>query len=1066
MGKPRGQGRYAALRLAVAGSRTVQLSILLAGVLLAWGTGAYALDPALDVSQYAHTAWKIRDGFANGVILSVAQTPDGYLWVGTEYGLLRFDGVRAVPWQPPTGEQLPNNRIASLLTARDGTLWIATLKGLASWKDGKLTQYPEVAGQIADSLLQDRQGTVWFGVYDPGRVCAVQGGKVKCDGAGTLGRGVSALYEDRKGNLWVSTDNRLWRWAPGFPEHYTFPRGVLETSSIIEDDGGALLLATNNGLKRLVNGTIEGHVLPGIAGQFRPNFLFRSSDGSLWIGSHQGLFHLHQGRVDRFASVDGLSGDFISRIFEDREGNVWVGTQDGLDRFRDFAVPTISRNQGLPNSTTWSVQATPDGSIWIGTPDGLTRWENGHMTVYRSRKTLGQSQRTGERDLSVRNIRGAVTEIADTGLTGTPQSLGEDDRRRLWVSTSEGVFHFEGGRFLRVPGVPAGRGVMSIAGDGHRNVWILDSTPALFHVISQGDVQHVPSSVFGQRWVRALLPDRLQDGLWLGFYQGGLDYVKDSQVRASYNAADGLGHGRVNGLRFGSRGTLWAATEGGLSRIKDGHIATLTSRNGLPCDEVHWSMEDDDHAVWLFMPCGLVRIERSELDGWASDARRAVQVATFDSSNGVRSVGAYGGTGPHVAKSPDGRIWFITLDGVSVIDPHHLPINKIPPPVHIEQIIADRKTYWQNLYGDASSSPPRLPPLVRDLTIDYTGLSLVVPGKVRFRVKLEGWDGDWQDAGIRRQSFYTNLAPRKYRFRVMACNNSGVWNEAGDTLDFSIAPAYYQTNWFRAACVAAFMVLLWVLYQLRLRQLAREFNAGLEARVNERTRIARELHDSLLQGVQGLMFRLQAVRDMLPGRAPAEAIEALDIALERGDKAILEGRDTVSDLRESLVGDGDIAKALTALGEELAAQSDNGSVPCVRVLVEGKQRELNPILRDEIYRIGREALRNAFRHARAQKIEAEITYGDSEFLFHVRDDGIGLAPALADQGSRAGHWGLPGMRERAKSFGGKLEVWSEHGAGTEIELSVPGAIAYGKSEPPRRFWLWRKKIGESDGQQS
>ena len=254
--------------------------------------------------------------------------------------------------------------------------------------------------------------------------------------------------------------------------------------------------------------------------------------------------------------------------------------------------------------------------------------------------------------------------------------------------------------------------------------------------------------------------------------------------------------------------------------------------------------------------------------------------------------------------------------------------------------------------------------------------------------------------------------------------------------------------------------------QLRLRQLAQQFNMRLEERVNERTRIARDLHDTLLQSFQGLMFRLQAVRDVLPGRAPAEAIEALDIALERGDKAIAEGRDTVADLRQPVMGDSDIAQALTTLGEELAAQSGNGAAPCVRVLVEGKQRELNPILRDEIYRIAREALRNAFRHARAQKIEAEITYGDSQFLLHVRDDGSGIDLEVANQGARAGHWGLPGMRERAKSFGGKVEVWSERGAGTEIELSVPGAIAYGKSEPRRRFWLWRKKIGESDGQQS
>jgi signal transduction histidine kinase len=330
---------------------------------------------------------------------------------------------------------------------------------------------------------------------------------------------------------------------------------------------------------------------------------------------------------------------------------------------------------------------------------------------------------------------------------------------------------------------------------------------------------------------------------------------------------------------------------------------------------------------------------------------------------------------------------------------------------------------------------------------------------------LDGIDDNWQEAGTRRTAFYSNLGPGVFRFRVIACNNDGVWNETGASLNFSILPAWYQTVWFRSLCLAGFLALLWALYRFRLRQLAREYDVRLEERVGERTRIARELHDSLLQGVQGLMFRLQAVRNLLPER-PDEAVEALEIALNRGDKAIAEGRDTVSDLRHSTIGNADMAQALTALGEELAAQNDNGSVPSVRVLVEGKQRKLNPMLRDEIYRIGREALRNAFHHARAQKIEAEITYGDSEFLFHVRDDGIGIAPEVIDRGDRAGHWGLPGMRERAKSFGGKLEVWSEHGAGAEIELIVPAAIAYGGSEARRRFWFSRKKAEGTDEQQS
>jgi len=660
--------------------------------------------------------------------------------------------------------------------------------------------------------------------------------------------------------------------------------------------------------------------------------------------------------------------------------------------------------------------------------------------------------------------------LHDGSLHGhIPISLLQDSRGRIWVSTTEGGGYLENQRFSPINGVPGGS-VHGTAADTAGNLWIANQEQGLLRLAGDRLAEQIPWARLGHKDpAHALIADPLQGGLWLGFIYGGMAYFKDGRVREAYAGSDGLGEGSVNTLRLETDGALWAATDGGLSRLKNGRIATLTSKNGLPCDTVHWSMEDDAGSVWLYMPCGLVRLARAELAEWAAAADKdksgdgkRIRATIFDSSDGVRTRGIGGGYGALVAKASDGKLWFLPFDGVSVIDPRHLHLNKLSPPVHIEQITADRKTY------DASSATNGrvlLPALIRDLKIDFTALSLVAPEKVLFRYKLEGRDRDWQDAGNRREAFYTDLPPRSYRFRVVACNNSGVWNETGAFLDFSVAPAYYQTIWFRTLLVAAFLALLWMIYQLRLRQMAREFNLGLEARVEERTRIARELHDSLLQGFQGLMFRLQAVRDLLPGRA-SEAVQALDIALERGDKAIAEGRDTVSNLREPIMGDSDIAQALTALGKELAMQSGNGLVPCVRVLLEGRQRELNPMLRDEIYRIGREALRNAFRHARAQKIEAAITYSDSEFLLNVRDDGDGIDPAIANQGARAGHWGLPGMRERAKSFGGKLEVWSEHGAGTEIELSVPGEIAYGKFEPRNRFWLWRKKSGESDGQQS
>jgi signal transduction histidine kinase len=442
----------------------------------------------------------------------------------------------------------------------------------------------------------------------------------------------------------------------------------------------------------------------------------------------------------------------------------------------------------------------------------------------------------------------------------------------------------------------------------------------------------------------------------------------------------------------------------------------------------------------------------------------------FDGSDGFRihrlfgnsavSPSTYAPNGsPIVQKSADGKLWFAVTDGVSFIDPRHLPFNRLPPPVHIEQITADRKTYWQNWSGDVSSSPPKLPPLIRDLEIDYTALSLIAPEKNRFRVKLEGWDRDWKDTGNERKAFYGNLPPRNYRFRVAASNNSGVWNEAGASFDFSIAPAYYQTTWFQASCVAALLGLFWALHRYRLHQIAQQF----DARLDERTRIARDLHDTLLQSFHGLMFRFQAARNMVPQR-PEEAAQALDEALERTEQAITEGRDAIQGLRASTVVTNELALAVTALGDEMSremASQDSAHDPArFHVVVEGPPRDLHPILRDDIYAIAREAVRNAFRHAQASNIEAGITYNGSSLQLRIRDDGKGIDPGIVAEG-RAGHYGVSGMRERAKRIGGKLELWSGNGAGTEIELSIPGSIAYGTSPGRRLLGLFRKKAAHS-----
>src|SRR5712671_112446 len=916
---------------------TIALSIL-----LAWCTCAFALDPALDISQYAHTAWKIREGFSKGRVTSFAQTPDGYLWLGTEFGLLRFDGVRNVPWDPPAGEHLPSSYIRSMIAAHDGRLWIGTYKGLASWNDGKLTKYRELAGQTIDVLLEDREGTVWAGGYagSIGRLCAIKSGSAECFGDdGQLGLWVAALFEDSRGNLWAGAQTGLWRWKPGPPKLYPMPYPLLGTSSqtLNESDDGALLIATDGGIKKLVDGKAEAYSLPGTAlHAFKPLRMHRDRNGGLWIGTtDRGLLHVHQGRTDVFTQSDGLSGDYINKFFEDREGNIWVATVNGLDRFRDFAVPTISVRQGLSNAIVWSVLGAKDGSVWFGTPDGLNRWNNGQITIYRKRGAPGASG--GSKQKREFNVR----EVADDGLPDDGvESLFQDDGGRIWAFTERGAAYFENGRFVpvttnhapaenghprqrHVTGVlalvaPSGQ-LHSIAGDSSGNLWISDQRQGLLHLLGGSVIEQIPWARLGRTdWAMALLAGPVPRGPWLGFSKGGVAYFRDGKVRESYSGLDGLGEGIVTSLSLDSDGTLWAATEGGLSRVKNGRVATLTSQNGLPCNAVFWVMQDDTHSFWLYTACGLVRIAGTEMDAWVTDPKRTIQSTVFDSSDGVRSRALTTGYTPLVAKSANGKLWFLPLDGVSVIDPRHLPFNKLPPPVQIERVTADRKTYWENLSGHASSSHPRLPALVRDLEIDYTALSLVAPEKIRFRYRLEGRDSDWLDAGNRRQAFYNDLAPRNYRFRVAASNNSGVWNEAGASFDFSITPAYYQTGWFRSSCVAAFFALLWALYRYRLYQIKQEFNARLEERVGERTRIARELHDTLLQSFHGLLFRFQAVDNLLPAR-PGEAKQTLESALDDSAQAITEARDAVHELRSSTVVTNDLAAAVTALGAALAA---------------------------------------------------------------------------------------------------------------------------------------------------
>ena len=1010
----------------------------------------FALDPAQDISQYAHKSWKVRDGFPEGVVESIAQTTDGYLWLGTTSGLFRFDGVRHWRWDAAGNDRAPNGAIRSLLAADDGSLWIGMPNGLAHWAAGKITDYRELAGFNVFSLVQDHQGTIWTSGFaiPRAKICAIRSVTVQCD---SVSAGVTSLYEDSHHNLWAGTATGLWRWKPEPSKFYPMSGADPLVTAVIEAKPGEMIVGTVHGVHQLANSGIDPQPLAGSDSGDTVRRLMRDRDGGMWIGTNHGLLHFHQGRADSYTRSDGLTGDVVTSLYEDREGDVWVGTQDGLDQFRGYPVSTISSIQGL-RGTALATLAASDGSIWFGAgEEGLDRWKDGEVSNYRMRP----ARPSGMQDEHGRLGRRA-REIIDAGLGDDAiGSLAKDSQGHIWAAGIRGGLSvLLGERFSRR--LDLGEGYISaMVSDRAESLWISHYTQGLIHLVGQRIAERIAWDRFGSRgYAVSLQSDSQRGGIWLGFFRGGITYFADGQQH-SYDRQDGLGPGEVKSLYLDQEGTLWAATQGGLSRLKNGRVQTLTTNNGLPCPFIHWVIQDDLRFFWLGTSCGVVRLDERELDEWASGSVHNVHPSVFASTDGVRSEGAVSDCSPLVTKAPDGRLWFQVTDGISVIDPRHLHVNKLPPPVHIEQITADRKTY------DAPSNVNehfRLPPLIRDLEIDYSALSLVAPEKNQFRYKLEGHDPDWQDVGNRRQAFYNELPPGNYRFRVVASNNSGVWNEQGAALNFSIAPAYWQTNWFRAACVATFLLVLWALYQLRLRQIRQAFNARLEERVGERTRIARDLHDTLLQSFQGLLLRFQTARELLRTR-PAEGEKTLESAIDQTAHAITEGRMAVQGLRASTVERNDLAKAITTQGEELAATTGPRQTVGLQVDVEGTPRTLHPIVRDEIYRIAGEALRNAFQHAEAKQIEVELHYGERQFRLRIRDDGKGIDAHFLTAEGRAGHFGLQGMRERAKLIGGELTVWTAPDSGTEIDLNIPATHAYLASSAAWRSWLNEKLLG-------
>ena len=859
--------------------------------------------------------------------------------------------------------------------------------------------------------------------------CAIlRAGAVRCFGKadGIPISPVHSLLADGKGGVWLGGQTALVHWHEGVSE--TYPIEALKSNmgqpGIVGlargPDGslwvGILAPGRGRGLGRLINGVFQPFVTRGFDGsKLAVHNLIFDRDGNLWVATNgNGIFRLRGDLVDHYGHVDGLASDSVDALFEDREGNLWTASAgEGIDKFRDPPIASFSTFEGLGNSRPQGVLAGRDGTIWVANFGALDHIEkNGTISSIRIRD----------------------------GLPGNRvASMLEDRGGNMWVGVDDGLYLFRNGQFRRVQGAnraPLGL-VVGLAQDVEGDIWAecFSKPPKLvrirdFEVREDFPASRVPTGL-------TLAPDP-QGGIWIGTLKGDLALFRNGVLKQfPLNARVDVD---IHQIIANADGSVLAGSADGLVGLRNGGVRRLTVKNGLPCNFVTSFIEDNKNHWWLYTDCGIVELPDSELERWWTNPEAIVQTRVYDESDGAQAGRPVFNS---AAYSSDGRVWFAQGNVVQMVDPSRLSQKAPPAMAYIQSLTVDRKEF-------AATGSLKLSAHPRDLQIDYTSPSFLTPRKVRFRYRIDPYDRDWHDAGTRRQAFYTDLPPGNYSFRVIACNSDGVWNNRAANLDFSIAPAYYQTNWFRALCAAFSLVLLWAAYRFRVRQLQQQFQIASEARLNERMRIARELHDNLLQTVQGFMLRLQAVNEMMPAGAAKNELEE---TLEMGDRAIIEGRRTVQDLRSSLTTS-DLANAIRAVGEELASK-DGASF---RLAVEGPVRDLDPIVRDEVYSIAREALRNAFTHADATRIEAELTFEEQLLRLRIRDDGKGIAPEIAEQG-RAGHYGLAGMRERSRRIGSKLVILSGAGTGTEIDLSVAGSIAYAKPQARSRFSWFPRMTG-------
>lgn len=956
-----------------------------------------ALDPTQSIDQVRHSQWTLKDG-APGNVRALAQGRDGFLWLGSSTGLYRFDGMRFDRILPDQDDPRRSLQVTALLTAHNGDIWVGyDFGGIAIYRNGHLRDANpwRPQGGVA-SIVQARDGAIWITAESRGKMLLSRFGEGHWTRFGPqdgLTDGMMGpLLAASDGSIYVALPPALLRLKPKAKRFERLPDRVAPFAALAEDRDTHIWLADEQGI-RMIGQNARAAPLASVDTPYVTRHLYVDRNNGLWItGQSGGLIHRRAGdtRMETGRRHDGIPAPLSLSALEDREGNMWIGTETGIDRLASASIVHAPSHDSIVTG-------------FVSPPDKPYVYVAGLAGIYKT----GAGQDAPK----------LIFRQSDIGV------LCGDARRLLAISLS-GIFLLDlddRGDVRRSMPVQGPLSV-SCALDAQGQFWT--GMDRLYRLSGQQLVAANGSAGQPGGTITLLRPDS-DHGLIAARSGQGLLHIRDGmETPIIVGGASSIGS--ISTLtQIGDR--LLVGGQKGIAAIDKGRIMPLSERAYPYFAGATAIYRAPDGWTWINGATGIVRMRNADLEkGFAHPGQPiAYQRIGHEADYRARS-NLFDAN--DIASDATGRLWFATDRGLAWSEPHRLARNAMPPPVIIRSLRVDGVSYPL----DAGSL--QLPAHSRRVQIEYTALSLTDANQNRFRYRLNGTGAGWFDAGGERQALFTNLGPGTYRFQVLAANNDGAWNRHGASLSFTIAPAFYQTRWFFCLCIAAILAAGWLLYRRRLQVVSDRARGRVEAQLMERERIARELHDTLLQGFQGLMLRFQAVVELLPkGDRPRKELEN---TLDRAEDILIESRERVHSLRQELEPVALADRLRQVMEDVIGYQID------WRIEEEGNVRLVCAPVADEMARIAREAFSNSLRHAFARSIRVQLHHGTDRISLTILDDGIGLPAEVIERGGREGHYGIVGMRERARRLQGRLEITSSVSEGTMILITIPSRIAY------------------------